>query len=72
MEKAGGFAAVFCGSNEDGWRYIIGSKRLDLRAMSREINAAIQGRGGGTPQMIQGSARADRAEIEARLRALKA
>ncbi len=72
MEKAGGFAAVFCGSNEDGWRYIIGSKRLDLRAMSREINAAIQGRGGGTPQMIQGSARADRAEIEAGLRELKA
>lgn len=72
MEKAGGFAAVFCGSNEDGWRYIIGSRRLDLRAMSREINAAIQGRGGGTPQMIQGSARADRAEIEAGLRALKA
>ena len=71
MEKAGGFAAVFCGSNEDGWRYIIGSKRLDLRAMSREINAAIQGRGGGTPQMIQGSARADRAEIEAGLRELK-
>ncbi len=72
MEKAGGFAAVFCGSNEDGWRYIVGSRCLDLRAMSREINAAIQGRGGGTPQMIQGSARADRAEIEARLRALKA
>ena len=72
MEKAGGFAAVFYGSNEDGWRYIIGSRRLDLRAMSREINAAIQGRGGGTPQMIQGSARADRAEIEAGLRALKA
>ena len=71
MEKAGGFAAVFCGSNEDGWRYIIGSKRLDLRAMSREINAAIQGRGGGTPQMIQGSARAKRCEIEAGLRALK-
>ncbi len=72
MEKAGGFAAVFCGSNEDGWRYIVGSRCLDLRAMSREINAAVQGRGGGTPQMIQGSARANRAEIEAGLRELKA
>ena len=70
MEKAGGFAAVFCGSDEDGWRYIMGSKRLDLRAMSREINAAVQGRGGGTPQMIQGSARANRAEIEAGLKKL--
>ena len=70
MEKAGAFAAVFCGSDEDGWRYIMGSKRLDLRAMSREINAAVQGRGGGTPQMIQGSARANRAEIEAGLEKL--
>ena len=67
MEKAGGFAAVFCGSDADGWRYIIGSLHTDLRAGARQINAAIDGRGGGKPQMIQGSARAPRAEIESRL-----
>ena len=58
MEKAGGLAAVFCGSEEKGWRYIIGSRSLDLRALTKSVNAAIDGRGGGTPQMIQGSARA--------------
>ncbi len=70
MEKAGGFAAVFCGSDGEGWRYIIGSLHCDLRAAARQINAAVDGRGGGKPQMIQGSARAKRAEIEDALKVL--
>lgn len=61
--KCGGFAAAFSGSDAEGWRYIIGSRHVDLRARSREINAAIQGRGGGSPEMIQGSCRATQAEI---------
>ena len=63
-EKCGGFAAVFCGSDGGGWRYIIGSRTLDLRAMTRAINAAVSGRGGGRPEMITGRASASRAEIE--------
>ena len=70
MPKAGGFAAVFTGSDRDGWRYVIGSLHADLRAGARTINAAINGRGGGTPQMIQGSATAPRAKIEDALKAL--
>ncbi|MBQ6928443.1 MAG: hypothetical protein IJQ36_09055 [Oscillospiraceae bacterium] len=70
MEKAGGFAAVFVGSDREGWRYIIGSLHCDLRAGARAVNAAIGGRGGGKPQMIQGSAAAARLEIESRLKAL--
>ena len=70
MEKAGGFAAVFCGSDETGWRYVIGSRRVNLRAAAKTINAAVDGRGGGAPEMIQGSARAKRREIEAGLKEL--
>ena len=70
MPKAGGFAAVFTGSDKDGWRYVIGSLHVDLRAGARTVNALIDGRGGGTPQMIQGSARAARAKIEDALKAL--
>jgi len=70
MEKAGGFAAVFVGGDDAGWRYIIGSRDRDLRAGARVINTAIAGRGGGTPRMIQGSARAVRREIEASLKEL--
>lgn len=55
-EKCTGFAAAFSGDDETGYRYIIGSKHLDLRAASKKINAAIGGRGGGSVEMIQGRA----------------
>lgn len=56
MEKCGGMAGAFSGSDETGYLYIIGSKNINLRERSREINAAINGKGGGTPEMIRGRA----------------
>ena len=70
MEKCAGFAAVFCGSDEEGWRYAAGSRHLDLRAMTKQFNAAVSGRGGGRPEMITGRASASRAEIESGLKKL--
>lgn len=64
MEKCA-VAAVFSGSDGEGWRYVIGSKAADLRKNSRAINAGIQGRGGGSPRMIQGRAAADSDSIRA-------
>ena len=55
MPQCGGMAAVFIGSDEKGYRYVIGSAKTDLRAKAREINAAISGRGGGRKEMIMGS-----------------
>lgn len=55
MEKCTGIAAVFSGDDESGYRYIMGSRSVDLRADAKAINAAICGRGGGRPEMIQGS-----------------
>lgn len=65
MQLAGGVCAAFTGSDADGYRYIIGSLHVDLRARAREINAAISGKGGGAPTMIQGSSAARRTAIEA-------
>ena len=65
MARCSGAAAVFCGDDENGYRYIIGSLHADLRAAARNINAAIGGRGGGSPAMIQGRAAAKAAEIRA-------
>ena len=56
MEKCGGMAGAFSGSDETGYLYIIGSKNINLRERSREINAAINGKGGVTPEMIRGRA----------------
>lgn len=49
-------AFAFSGSDEKGYRYIIGSRHADLRTLTRTINAGIGGRGGGRSEMIQGSA----------------
>ena len=71
MEKCGALACVFCGSDDDGYRYIIGSKSIDLRKNSKTINAAIEGRGGGSVQMIQGKASANRKLIEENIKNLQ-
>ena len=63
MEKCGGIAAAFSGSDEAGYRYIMGSRHVDLRRCAKEINRLIDGRGGGKPQMIQGSAAASAEQI---------
>lgn len=63
MEVCGGICAVFTGSDKTGYRYVMGSKTVDLRAKAKEINQALGGKGGGQPTMIQGSVTADRAAI---------
>ena len=55
VKKCGGVAAVFSGSDDTGFRYIIGSRRVDLKSAAKVINEGISGRGGGSPNMIQGN-----------------
>lgn len=55
LERGHELCAVFCGNAEDGYRYVIGSRSLDMRKLSREMNAAFSGRGGGRPEMAQGA-----------------
>lgn len=62
-DKCTGCAAAFSGSDESGYKYIIGSRHVDLRMASKEINSAIDGRGGGRPEMIEGRAGKVAAEI---------
>ena len=62
--KCKGIAAVFSGSDESGYRYIIGSRSVNLRNVAKEINAGISGRGGGSPEMIQGGCTASAEKIQ--------
>lgn len=62
-DKCTGYAAAFSGDDEQGYRYIVGSRHVDLRRASRDINAGIGGRGGGKPEMIEGRASKSAAEI---------
>ncbi len=64
MSACGGRAAVFAGSDADGYKYSVGEQDGDLRQLVKELNAQLHGRGGGKPFFAQGSVQAGRAEIE--------
>ena len=65
MTACGGRAAVFAGDDTQGYQYAVGEANGDVRQLVRELNASLNGRGGGKPFFAQGSAAATRAEIEA-------
>ena len=62
MTACGGRCAVFAGS-EGSYKYAVGQEGGDLRAFGKALNAALNGRGGGKPNFIQGSIAADETAI---------
>ncbi len=64
MNACGGRCAVFAGA-DGAWKYAMGHAGGDLRELTKTLNAALHGRGGGKPEFVQGSAGCTRAEIEA-------
>ncbi len=63
QKVCGGRAAVFS-KTADGYQYAIGQENGDLRAFTKAMNQALNGRGGGKPFFVQGSVRATLKEIE--------
>lgn len=59
----GGRCAVFAGA-EGAYKYAIGHMGGDLRALTKQLNAALSGRGGGKPHFVQGSVSCRREDIE--------
>lgn len=54
MDKATEFTACFCGEN-GSYRYCIVSKSISLQPLCKALNAQFSGRGGGKPEIVQGS-----------------
>ncbi len=52
--RVGGILVLLSGADEN-YKYVISSSSVDLRRASRDINSALNGKGGGRPEMIQGS-----------------
>lgn len=66
-QKRGDIVAV-CSGEERRYQYALGSDSQDMRAVSKELNAALNGRGGGSARLAQGTFMASRQEIERALR----
>ncbi len=63
MSRCSGYCAVFFDADENGCRYIIGSSTEDIRPLGKILNSSLNGRGGGKPEMIQGSLPASKETI---------
>ena len=63
LDRGHRLCAVFHGDDESGYRYVIGSWNMDMRAFVKDFNAEFSGRGGGKPEMVQGTACGGREEI---------
>lgn len=63
-EKYDGFCGVFSGNDADGYRYIIGSSKLNARELGNQLKEKFNARGGGSQAMIQGQLQAAQEEIK--------
>lgn len=63
LQVCGGRCAVFAGA-DGNYKYAIGCQDGDLRNLAKIMNAALNGRGGGKPNFVQGSVAASKAQIE--------
>ncbi|MEI3413085.1 MAG: alanyl-tRNA editing protein [Blautia sp.] len=60
-----GRCAVFSKNADGSYKYAMGEKDGDLRQFTKELNTALNGRGGGRPFFVQGSVQATEKEIRA-------
>ena len=63
LEKQVKVAAVFAQTGVDQYRYVIGSRAMDVRPFAKILNEKFQGRGGGKPEMVQGTVTGTEREI---------
>ncbi|MGN0203831.1 MAG: alanyl-tRNA editing protein [Coprococcus sp.] len=64
MKRCRGICACFEGDDEKGYRYVLGGQDADVTAEGKKMNAALNGRGGGSKDMFQGNVQALRSDIE--------
>lgn len=64
MKKTKKLFGILCGTDENGYKYILSSENIDLKSISRDINTALDGKGGGTSTMISGFFKKSKKEIE--------
>ena len=63
MNTCEGCCAVFSRNEDGSYKYAMGEIDGDLRQYTKEMNAALNGRGGGKPFFVQGSVQATEDEI---------
>mgnify|MGYP001196975024 CR=1 FL=1 len=55
MHRCSGICGIFLGDDERGYQYTLGSETADLKEFLRAFHQAFPGKGGGKPEMVQGT-----------------
>jgi len=55
METHDGICGIFVGDDTEGYNFIIGSKTINCCEVAAKLREELNARGGGKPQMVQGS-----------------
>lgn len=63
MEKCDGISGAFSKNEKGEYRYILGSRSMDVRDICKALNNEFSGKGGGKPEMVQGSLSGEKADI---------
>lgn len=65
VEGGKGAVVLVCsGEDREGYKYVVGSQKADMREESKRLNKLLNGRGGGSMPMAQGSFLSTREQIE--------
>ena len=67
-EKKGRTVLALGGATEGSFLYVLGSRDGDMCRLSRELNGLLNGRGGGSAQMAQGTFFATKDQLQAILK----
>ncbi len=65
LEKTGGVSVACAGGDENGYSYVITCRGAVMNQYARQINGALNGRGGGRDGMIRGRFKASKEAIGA-------
>ena len=64
LDKCGGVSVACAGCDAEGYSYVVTCRGVEMNRSAKQINGALNGRGGGRDEMIRGSFKATREEIE--------
>ena len=64
MDSHEGICGIFVGDDTNGYHYILGSKHVNCSEVSTKLREELGARGGGKPQMVQGSVEATEEHIK--------
>lgn len=65
LERGASVCGAFGGTDQNGYRYVIGSKMEDVREINQKLREKFGALGGGKPEMVQGSLTGTEVEIKA-------